>query len=165
MQTAGRDPRFGDVDETTAALLRFPGDRFAQLTASQGSQDVDAYRIVGTEGDLLVEPAYTYSGVRKHYLSIGGDTTVESFPDVDQFAPELMHFTACILEDSEPEPSGEEGLADVRVLEAIAESARTARPVALAPFARARRPSLELEESAPRTERSARVVRAPSPSR
>jgi len=164
LQTAGHDQRFEGVDETTTAVLRFRGDRFAQFTASQGSASVDEYRLVGTEGDLRVEPAYTYYGELAHHLTIGGETKTEKFPKSDQFAPELLHFAQCILDDAEPEPSGEEGLADVRVLEAIAESARTGAPVKLAPFTRTRRPGPELEMRKPAVE-NPKVVNAPSPTK
>ena len=164
IQSAGHDPRFQGVDETTSAILRFPGDRLAQFTASQGSADVDEYRIVGTEGDLRVEPAYTYYGELLHHLTIGGETKTQRFDKSDQFAPELLHFAKCIRDDVEPEPSGEEGLADVRVLEAMAESARTGAPVKLAPFARTRRPGLELETRRPAVEQP-KVVHAPSPTK
>ncbi len=163
-QSGGHDERFEGVDETTTAVIRFPGDRFAQLTASQGSADVDEYRIVGTKGDLRVEPAYTYYGELTHHLTIDGKTTTEKLPKSDQFAPELLHFADCIVDDEDPEPSGEEGLADVRVLEAMEESARSSRPVELAPFTRARRPSLELETRRPPVSKP-RVVRAPSPTK
>ena len=52
----------------------------------------------------------------------------------DQFAPELLYFSDCILNDREPEPSGEEGLQDVRIVQALYESAQTGRPVAIPPF-------------------------------
>lgn len=164
LQSGGHDDRFDRVDETTTAVLRFPGDRLAQLTASQGSANVDDYRIVGTDGDLRLEPAYTYVGELRHYLTVGGETKTQTFDASDQFAPELLHFAGCVLGGEEPEPSGEEGLADVRVLEAIAESARTGRPVTLAPFERTRRPSVELEMRKPAVEKP-KVVHAPSPSR
>lgn len=163
-QSGGHDGRFERVDETTTAVLRFPGDRLAQVTSSQGSADVDEYRIVGTEGDLRLEPAYTYVGELRHYLTINGETKTQTFGSSDQFAPELLHFAQCVQDNETPAPSGEEGLADVRVLEAIAESARSGRPVKLAPFERARRPSVELEMNKPPVDEP-RLVQAPSPSR
>ena len=63
------------------------------------------------------------------------------FPQRDQFAAELVYFSDCILQDEAPEPSGVEGLADVRIIEAIYESARTAKPVHLPPFYKRTRPS------------------------
>ena len=62
----------------------------------------------------------------------------------DQFAPELLYFSDCIQKDRQPEPSGEEGLADVRVIEALYRSARRGgQPVVLSDFAREVRPSLK----------------------
>ncbi|MBX3190410.1 MAG: Gfo/Idh/MocA family oxidoreductase [Labilithrix sp.] len=152
------------VDETTTAILRFPGDRFAQLTASQSAADADVYRIGGTRGTLRVEPAFDYRSSLAHHLTIGKKTTTKKFPRSDQFAPELLHFAECIVDDEEPEPSGEEGLADVRVLEALVESARLRQPVTLAPFERRRRPSRALERTKPPVRRPT-IVRAPGPDR
>ena len=45
----------------TSAILRFPGERLAPFTCSFGAADVASYRIVGTKGDLRVEPAYEYA--------------------------------------------------------------------------------------------------------
>jgi predicted dehydrogenase len=137
---AGDDPRAQGVDETTVALLRFHGGRIAQLAVSQAAAGTTQFRIVGSEGDLIVEPAFDSVGPRKHFLTVNDRTTETTFPARDQFAPELLYFSQCILDGAEPEPSGEEGLADVRVLVALQESARTGRPVALPAFARARRP-------------------------
>ena len=67
------------------------------------------------------------------------------------------------LEDREPDPSGEEGFCDVRVIEAILKSAREERPVTLAPYDRIRRPSIEQADHA-RPVKKSRTVNAPSPS-
>lgn len=164
-QTDGKDPRFEGVDASTAALLRFPGDRLAQLSCSQSSADIDSYRLVGSQGDLRVEPAFTYHEELVHHLTLGGETKEQRFPKVDQFAPELLHFAKCIDEGVDPEPSGEEGLADVRVMQAIAESARTGRPIRLGPYERTRRPDVELEMRKPPVQKPPRPVHAPPPSR
>ena len=54
-----------------------------------------------------------------------------AFEPTDQFAAELSYFSTCILQDRAPEPSGIEGLQDVRLVEAIYRSARDGRPVTL----------------------------------
>jgi predicted dehydrogenase len=160
----GTDERFEDVDASTVATLRFPGGRLAQFTCSQAAASVDTYRLVGTKGDLRVEPAYTYYEAIEHFLTIDGKTSKDSFPKRDQFGPELVHFSRCILDGDEPEPSGYEGLADVRVLAAIASSAQSGQRVKLGPFARTRRPDLAEEISKPAVKKQ-KTVRAPSPSR
>jgi predicted dehydrogenase len=151
-----------DVDETTTALLRFPGGRLAQFVVSQGAQAVSNYRIVGTEGELRVEPGFEYAFPQTHHLTIGDHTSSRNFPKRDQFAPELIHFSDCILEGREPEPSGHEGLADVRVLEALAFSASTGRAVRLAPFQHPTELSMELEIHKPPVGK-VKTVHAPSP--
>jgi len=50
-------------------------------------------------------------------------------PKRDQFAPELLHFSDCILNNKEPEPNGLEGLADILVIEAINESLMTGKSI------------------------------------
>jgi predicted dehydrogenase len=145
------DRRFLQCEETTSAILRFPGrERLASFTCSFGAADVSNYRVVGTEGDLVLEPAYEYAGVLKHRVTVNGRTRERSFPKRDQFAPELVHFSECILTGAEPEPSGWEGLADVRVIRALYRSADTGQPVTLDPFDKdTQRPSLDQEISRP----------------
>ena len=158
----GQDPRFRDVDETVTAVLRFPGDRQAMLTVSQALAGVSSYRIVGTRGDLRVEPAYEYMGELIHHLTVDGQMIERVFPQRDQFAPEIVYFSRCILTGQDPEPSGVEGLADVRVLRAIQRSAQEGKPIALPPFDRAKRPDMSQEIHKPPVP-EVETVRAPSP--
>jgi hypothetical protein len=51
----------------------------------------------------------------------------------------MKYFSDCILNDIDPEPDAEEGLADVRVLEAIQRSLESGQKQALGPFARSKR--------------------------
>ena len=58
-----------EIDETTGAILRFGSEQVATFVTSFNADDVAAYRIVGTKGQLRVDPAYEYaegSGVRAH---------------------------------------------------------------------------------------------------
>jgi predicted dehydrogenase len=138
MAWAGRgdDPRFSGVDEAVSVLLRFPGDRLAQFTVSYGANPIDEYRIVGTKGDLLAQPGFDFATGLKHRLNVGGETTERQFPAVNQFGGEVSYFSRCIMENCDPEPDGEEGLADVRVMLAIEESLHTGRPQPIRPVPR-----------------------------
>src|SRR6185503_2500437 len=129
-----------EIDETTAATLRFGRDRLATFVTSFNAADVAAYRIVGTKGDLHADPAYEYAEGLEYTLTVDGGTTRKAIGKHDQFAPELLYFSDCILENREPEPSGEEGLQDVRIVEALYKSAKSGRPVALPPFTKRHRP-------------------------
>jgi len=154
--------RFRDVPEMTSVLLRFPKDRLATLTCSFGSADVSSYRLVGTKGSLGLEPAYEYAEGLNLCVTVGERTVSRSYPKRDQFAPELTYFAECILENREPEPSGWEGYADCRVIDAALRSARTGRSVALAPLVKRIRPTLRQVEYRPPA-RKKEEIRARSP--
>jgi predicted dehydrogenase len=144
------DQRFLDCEETTSAILRFPGrERLATLTCSFGAADVSSYRVVGTKGDLLMEPAYEYAEGLKQRVTVNGRGQEKTFPKRDQFAPELIYFSECIQTGAAPEPSGWEGLADVRVIRALYRSADTGQPVTLEPFTKHDRPGPEQESRRP----------------
>jgi glucose-fructose oxidoreductase len=129
----GEDARFREIDEMTGAVLRFPGERLATFTTSFGAADRGLYTVVGTKGSLDVEPAYEYAEAISHRLRVGERTEKKKFPKRDQFGPELVYFSDCVRNGREPEPSGAEGLADVRVIEALLRSARSGGPVRLPP--------------------------------
>jgi glucose-fructose oxidoreductase len=135
-------PRLSEIDETTAAILRFDGGRVASFVTSFNAADVSMYRVVGTRGELVVDPAYEYADGLAYRLTVGGRTHRKTIGRRDQFAPELLYFSDCILQNRKPEPSGEEGLQDVRIVQALYESAETGKPVAIPPFDEDRAPSL-----------------------
>lgn len=155
----------GDVDDTWAATLRFPGDRLAQFTVSYFANTVGQLTIAGTKGSITLDPAYGFGEGLQQYRRTGEDRAHETFKATDQFGGEMKYFSDCILEDRAPEPDGEEGLADLRVIEGIVRAAETRAPVTLEPFTRTRRIDPDQAEtlrykSPPREE-----VNASSPSR
>ena len=133
--------RLRDVDESTAAILRFDGERIASFVTSFNAADVAEYRIVGTKGQLHVDPAYEYAEGLAYSLTIDGRTRRKRIGKRDQFAPELLHFSDCVLKNREPEPSGEEGLQDVRIVQALYESAEIGKAVSIPPFTDRQRPA------------------------
>jgi glucose-fructose oxidoreductase len=143
------EKRFDEVEEMAAAVMKFPEDRLATFLCSFGTGSVEYYRVAGTDGDLFVEPAYHYAKQLGHKLTIGDKVKEEVFPKRDQFAPELVYFSNCVLEDKEPEPSAEEGLADVRIIEALYRSIQIGVPVQLDPFEREIRPTADQEMRKP----------------
>ena len=158
------DERFREVAETASALLRFPGDRIAAFTCSFGAGDAGWYQVVGTKGDLRMDPAYEYAQPLEQQVTVGGKTRERTFPKRDQFAAELIAFSDAVLSGKDPEPSGVEGLADVRVIEALRRSADEGRPVRLPAFSRRRRPGPRQEISRPPVEMP-QLVHAEAPSK
>ena len=152
-----------EVEESVSAILRFPNERVAAFTASFGAAKVSEYRLAGTKGDLALEPAYDYARPLKHRLTLDGETRERRFAKRDQFAPELLYFSDCVLQNGTPEPGGDEGLADVRIIRALYRSADSGKPVSLPPFAKRERPSLEQEIRRPPVDKP-EVIHAAAPS-
>jgi glucose-fructose oxidoreductase len=81
-----------------------------------------------------MQPAYEYAEPLVVEITVDGKTTKKRGRKGDQFAPELIYFSDCVRKNRPPEPSAEEGAQDVRIIEALYESAATARPVRLDAF-------------------------------
>jgi predicted dehydrogenase len=158
-----QDERFAEVDEMSSALLRFPNDRLASFTCSFGAADRSEYLVVGTKGSLRMNPAYDMTEDLKCEMRIDGKKQKSIFKKSDQFAPELTYFSDCILNGRNPEPGGAEGLADVRIINALLESAKKGKPVEVAPTDKKQRPGIEQEIHKPPVEKP-QLVRAQAPS-
>ena len=133
------DERF-NFEDTVAVTLKFPENRIGAFVLSYNGGDVDDYRVVGDFGDLVSEPGFQVNAAMAHRLTINKKKSESNFAETDHFGGELKYFSQCILEDSDPEPDGEEGMLDVRILVAIEQSLKTSMPVKLAPYTRTRRP-------------------------
>jgi glucose-fructose oxidoreductase len=140
-----RDQRFKEIPETVAVIMKFPQERLASFTCSFGGADRSAYEIVGTKGSVTLDPAYEYAEGVEYMLRLGKRKRDKRYEKSDQFAPELLYFSDCILRDTEPEPSGEEGIADIRVIEALNRSIDTGKWVSPELPQRRRRPTLRQE--------------------
>lgn len=137
-----REQRFQKVEEMMSALLYFPQERLASFTCSFGAADISRFTVVRTKGVLTSDPAYEYAMDIEQEIVVGGKKSKRTFAKRDQFAAEITYFSNCIFKNSTPEPSGLEGLADVRVVRALYESARKGEAVALPPLPDKKKPSI-----------------------
>ncbi|CAM3214355.1 Inositol 2-dehydrogenase/D-chiro-inositol 3-dehydrogenase [Methylobacterium mesophilicum] len=153
----------GDFDDTVAVTLRFPGDRLAQFVLSYWGNTLDTYAVVGTKGSVEVNPGYMYGKPIEHVVTIGETKSHESFKNTDHFGGELKYFSDCILNDKEPEPDGEEGYADVRVLEGIVQALQTKAAVTLEPFTRSKRIDTAAQRETLRAQKSPELVNTSNP--
>jgi glucose-fructose oxidoreductase len=142
MRFASRDARFTSVDEACAVTLRFPGDRVAQLACSFGAYDRTHFELIGTKGMLSLTNAYDYA--KPQCMQVDGihGSRTRTFEVRDQIAAEVEYFARCIYDDTEPEPGGWEGLADIRIIQAAQVAARFGRAVPIDPLPRRSRPDL-----------------------
>lgn len=128
----GSDARFKSVDEALSVTMRFPNERLATFTCSFGSDETSQYEVLGTKGRLKVGYAYDYAmPITLEHWQGSKKKSSRRFSKRDQFAAELTYFSDCVQNGKLPEPHGLEGLADVRILNAIMHSARTGKAIAL----------------------------------
>lgn len=158
------EQRFSEVEEMASVILRFPNERLATFTCSFGAAKVSTYQLVGTKGDLRVESAYTWHGELKHYLTIDGETQERTFASHDQLAAEFTYFSDCILQNKDPEPSGTEGLNDVRIIQALYQSIETGQPVQVQTLERSQRPTSDQTIKRPANEEKPELIHATAPS-
>jgi len=120
------DPRFKEVEEGVVWTMRFPSGCLATCTTSYNAAGVNRCRVFCEKGQIDMEPATGYHGIK---MRTG--TTPITFPDMDQFAAEMDHLSECAMSGKDPLTPGEEGLKDLRIMEAIYESARGGKTIDL----------------------------------
>ena len=145
------DTRFAEVEATLAATLRFPSNGLAQFICSFGAAAVDNYRVVGSKGDIELDPAFKFDFAMKMRLRRDSVTTETTFPQIDHFGAQVAYFSDCIISRTPPEADGSEGLADMRALIAIEAAARTGKPQPIQSPPRPRHPTPEMVRMAPVT--------------
>ncbi|WP_205300108.1 Gfo/Idh/MocA family protein [Pantoea sp. Tr-811] len=135
------DPRFGSVDDSIAVTLKFPDDRLAQFYCSFGAYPIDTYQVVGTDGVLTMDPGFRFEHAMTMTLKSSDESEYVHFPHYDHFAGQVSYFSDCIELGVEPQPCGEEGLADLEILFAIERAAASGLPQKLSPKKSLPRPS------------------------
>ncbi len=139
------------VEDTAAMVFRFDGGALGTFLLSDTAAsprsweqtsreniayptypDEDCYHIAGTTGSLSVPTMRqkVFRGVRSWWEPFE-ETTVE-LERSDPLANQVEHFAAVIRGAARPICSGRDGLAALRMVEAVRESARLGRPVTLA---------------------------------
>ena len=125
--TTPNDPRFTEVEENINFQLKFPSGILANCTSSYGV-NLGRFRVFKPRGSFELDPASSYSGLRMRVFR-GGSIEERILPQRDHFALEMDHFSASVMNNTEPLTPGEEGLKDLRVMMAIYEAARTGKTV------------------------------------
>jgi predicted dehydrogenase len=143
------DRRFQHCDEAMAVTMRFANDKLATFAISFGAHDRAHYELVCTEGVLTLDDAYEYVADMKLTVENGVGPRSRTFHKRDQIAAEIEYFVKCVREGIDPEPSGYEGLADIRIIEAVQRAAATGRSERIEPIRRPRRPDLDQEIRVP----------------
>jgi predicted dehydrogenase len=108
--------KFAEVDESIAWQMEFPGGHVSNSFTSYSSPVNRLYIGMGRRWFELF-PAFNYRGIK------GSTNHGElNFPEINQQAAQMDDFSKCIIENSVSNASGEEGLKDLKVIEAIYKS-------------------------------------------
>ncbi|MFP4094661.1 MAG: Gfo/Idh/MocA family protein [Cyclobacteriaceae bacterium] len=113
-----RPELFTEVDETTTFQLQFPSGAVANLHTSFG-MSMNYLQVTADKGWFGLDPFSAYQGVKGN--SKNGPI---SFPQVNQQATQMDEVANSIMNKQALRVSGEEGLRDIKVVEAIYKSVR-----------------------------------------
>jgi predicted dehydrogenase len=124
------DGRFTEVEENLSWTMKFPSGAVASCTTSYGSNMGGYIRLHGSKGSLTLD-GFGYSGIHltahlngAFHGAPGQDIDdLEQGSDPAQFVVESDYFSRCILDNTQPGPSGEEGRRDLALMRNIYDSA------------------------------------------
>lgn len=124
-------PAFEEVDEHVGFHIEFPDDVAAVCTASHGSYMSSHLRILGTAGELTLDPIFYPWNDREITVRGHGASGHITFEQANQMAEEFDYFANCLRTDARPVATGHHGLVDIRTIEAVYESAKTGERITL----------------------------------
>lgn len=130
------DPRFKEVEENMVFELRFPSGLLASCTCSYSTHRRQQYTVVGTQGWAELNPAFPYRGQHLRVARADGkreEVTEVRLDQPNQFALEIDHMSQCVVENKRPHTPGEEGLADLRIMEQLYAAAQAGHAIKLPP--------------------------------
>jgi predicted dehydrogenase len=119
------DPRFAEVEQSMVWTLKFPSGVLATGSTGYNIRGTNRVRVVCQKGMIDMEPATAYHNNRMRAPGLITN------PDIDQFAAEIDYFSDCVMNNTDPITPGEEGLRDIKIIEAMYQSARTGQTVSL----------------------------------
>jgi predicted dehydrogenase len=126
-QTITDPVKFKGIDETLIFTLTFPSGIVASGISSYAIH-LSRFAVATEGGRFGLEPGLYYHGIH----GFRSDDKPFVFPDIDQFAAEMDDFAACVRDGKPTRVPGEEGLRDVRIMEALYRAAETGRDVRMA---------------------------------
>jgi len=116
---------FEDVpDERATMTIDYDGVT-ASISASQNMYSTGHLKIIGSEGELTLEPCFGNRTARTLELRRNNIETTTVTPQPNQMLEEFAYFADRVLNDDPVHPDGEHGLHDMRTLEAVYDAAET----------------------------------------
>ena len=143
-----RDPRFGNIDILTSAILDYPSGHCIFTCSTQVALE-QSMRFYGTTGRIELEIPFNAPDDRPSRIRIddgrdltGSGVTVEEFPACDQYTIQGDLFSRAIREGGPPPVPLEDALKNMAVIDAVVRSAETGQWVE--PGAAVRLPTIHI---------------------
>ncbi|KYH26308.1 xylose dehydrogenase Gfo6 [Halalkalicoccus paucihalophilus] len=124
-------PEFEGTDEHASFEFEFEDGILLTGSVSHSATEESHLRVVGTEGQLLLDRPFFPGRPRKLLVEREGTRSTVEFDQRNQMREEFDYFAHCLLTDTEPAPDGEHGVLDIRAIEAVYESDETGERVEL----------------------------------
>jgi len=123
--------RYKEVEEGIAFRLDFKSGLVLQGTTAYSAAFSSFVHVHGEKGWAELGPAFAFEEPPRLCGKVGGKWFERTFKPIDEFALEIDEFASCIKENREPEPSGEQGLRDLIIIDAIYRAAKRRRTVSI----------------------------------
>ena len=121
------DPeRFDQVDEIVTLQLEFPGGAMANLMTSFYTGTNMLYA-AAEKGWISLNPFSSYRGIQ-----MSTSKGAVELPQINQQAAQMDEVAWCIANNQPMRVPGEEGLRDLRIVEAVRESLRSGKKISIA---------------------------------
>ena len=102
-----------------------------QGTAANSAAFSSFVHVHGEKGWAELAPAFAFEEERRISGKVAGKWFAKTFKPIDEFVLEIDYFADCIRNGREPEPSGEQGLRDIIIIDAIYRAVKQRRSVAI----------------------------------
>lgn len=119
--------KFKEVDESMAWTAKFPSGAIAYCSTSYNLPGPQRIRATAEKGWYEMDPAFGFG----NNIGRRSDGREIRFPNIDLFAAQVDDLALCIREQRPSKVPGEEGMRDVKVMQAIYTAARTGKAVTL----------------------------------
>ncbi len=132
--TDSSDPRFKEVEDRMNFQLRFPSGVLASCQTFYSAHESRQCRVLAERGWIDLDPAFAYHGLRMRTATAKGKSDLMTeirLPEEDQFALEMDHMAQRAANNERPHTPGQEGLQDMRLIEALYRSAQEGKPIDL----------------------------------
>lgn len=128
------DNRFREVEDICSFTLGFPSGVVANCTAGYSFHENRQLRVMADDGWFGMDPAFGYDNLAVFSQRKSGETDAQEqrrFAPMNQFAREMDAFADAIRSGKPVRTPGEEGLRDLRLIEAIYRAAENGGVVKL----------------------------------